>query len=63
MYDTAWIFEEFSIIQKLREIDCRDSRIEKSTILTHLKAVGFDFTEFLHILKVKIYQNIKIQSL
>ena len=42
-------FMIFHITQILREINFRDSRSAKSAILTHLKALNFDFHEFLHL--------------
>ena len=49
-----WIFQRFTTTQILREINFRDSESPKSTILTHLEALNFDFYEFLHILKAEI---------
>ena len=59
---TVWKFQKFSITQILREINFRDSRSAKSTILTHLEALNFDFYAFLHFLKAEIYQTNTIQS-
>ena len=39
-----------------------DSKNAKLAILTHLKALNFDFQEFLHFLKAVIYQIDNIQS-
>ena len=44
----------FSITQILREIRFWDSRREKSSILTLLKALTFDCNEFKHSLKAEI---------
>ena len=55
-------FHDFSITQILREINIGDFRRAKSAILTRLEALKFDFYEFLHLLKAKIYQINKIQS-
>ena len=49
-------FHNFYITQILREIKFRDSRSEKSAILTNLEALNFEFYEFLHYLKAEIYQ-------
>ena len=57
-----WKFQEFAIIQILREINCEHCRSAKSAIITHLQALNFEFDEFLHFLKVAIYQISKIQS-
>ena len=51
--DTVWKVHNFSIAQKLREID---SRSKKSAISAHLEGLKFDF---LHFLKFEIYQNYK----
>ena len=59
---TVWKFHDFSITQFLREINFGDSRSPKSAILTHLKALNFDFCEFLHFLKAEIYQISKLYS-
>ena len=48
--------------QILCEINFEDCRSAKSAILAHLEALNFDFDEFLHFLKAKIYQINKIQS-
>ena len=40
---TAWKFHDFSITQILREITFSDTKSEKSAVLTHLKALNFDF--------------------
>ena len=60
---TVWRFQEFSVTQILREINFGDSRSVKSAILTHLKALNFDFCAFLHFPKTEIHQINKIQSL
>ena len=46
--NTVWKCQDFSVIQILREINFEDSRSPKSAILTHLKALNFEFFEFLH---------------
>ena len=51
-----WKFHNFSITQILREINFEYSRSAKSTILTHLEAVNFDFYEILHFLKAEKHQ-------
>ena len=51
-----WKFHNFSITQIIREINFEDSGSAKSAILRLLEAMNFDFCEFLHFLKVKIYQ-------
>ena len=45
---TVWTFLDFSVIHILRETNFEGSRSAKSTISTHLKALNFDFYEFLH---------------
>ena len=57
-----WKFHDFSFTQILREINFGNFRSAKSAILTHLEAPNFDFQEFLHFLKVEIYQINKMQS-
>ena len=54
MLNIAWTFQEFSVIQILREINFGDSRSAKSIILMHFEAPNCAFYEFLHILKAKI---------
>ena len=44
-----WKFHDFSITLILREINFGDSRSAKSTILTHLEALNFDFHAFSHL--------------
>ena len=46
-WHTMWKFHDLSIIQILREINFRDSRVSKSAILTHLESLKFDLHEFL----------------
>ena len=41
-----WKFHDFTITQILCEINFGDSRSAKSAILTHLKALNFDFHDF-----------------
>ena len=53
---TVWKFQDFCIIQILREINFEDSWSPKLAIFTHLEAAKFDFYEFLHFLKFEIYQ-------
>ena len=43
---TVWKFHDFSTSQILREIIFWDSRSAKSTILTHLVSLNFEFTDF-----------------
>ena len=45
---SQWKFQDFSVIHILRETNFEGSRSAKSTISTHLKALNFDFNEFLH---------------
>ena len=52
--NTVWKFHDFSIIQILCEISFMDSRSAQSAISTHLDALNFDNTEFLHFLKAEI---------
>ena len=40
---TVWKFHDFSTTQILLEINFGDSRSAKSAIITHLKALDFDF--------------------
>ena len=40
---TVWRFQDFSITQILCEINFEDCKSAKSAILTHLKALNFDF--------------------
>ena len=56
-----WKFYDFSITQILREIKFGDFRCAKSAILTHFKALNFEFYEFLHFSKAKIYQTDKFE--
>ena len=57
-----WKFQDFSITEILREINFEDSWSAKSAILTQLEALNFDFYDFLHFLKAKIFQIMIIQS-
>ena len=59
---TVWKFHRFYITQTLRKINFGLSRSAKSTILTHLEALNFDFYEFLHFLKDEIYQTTKFTA-
>ena len=52
-----WKFRDFSITYILREINFGDSRSAKSAILTHLEALDFDLTEFLHFFNLPNEQN------
>ena len=52
---------EFFVTQILREIKFGESRGSKSAISTHSMDLNFDICEFLHFLKVQIYQIDKIQ--
>ena len=61
MMVTVWKVQNFSITQILREIKFGDSRSAKSTILTHLESLNFDFYEFLHFFKAEIDQIHNIQ--
>ena len=51
----------FAITQILHEINFVDSTSAKFAILTHFEVLDFDFNEFLHFLKAKIYQITSIQ--
>ena len=44
-HTTVWKLHNFSITQILREIKIGKSRVLKSAILTHWKALNFDFTK------------------
>ena len=55
-------FQDFCIIQILREINFEGSKSAKSAILTLLQALNVDFYEFLHFLKSEINQINKLQS-
>ena len=52
----------YQSLRFFREINFWDSRSAKSTILTHLEALNFDFYQFLHFLKAEMYQINKILS-
>ena len=54
---TVLKFLNFSITQILCEINFGQSRSAKSAILAHLKALNFDFYEFLYFLKAEVYLN------
>ena len=58
---TVWKFHDFPITQISREINLGDFRSAESAILTHLEALNLGFYEFLHFLKVGIYQINKFQ--
>ena len=51
-----WKFQNFAIIQILREINFGDFTSAKSAILTHLEALNNDIYEILHFLKAEIHQ-------
>ena len=51
---TVWKFQDFSVIQILREINFDDSRSSKSAFLTNLEALDFDYNDFLHFLQAEI---------
>ena len=57
-----WKFQEFAIIQILREINFGHSGSAISAIITHLQALNFEFDEFLYFFKAVIYQISKIQT-
>ena len=44
----VWNFQEFSIIQILREINFSDSKQTESAILTHLEVLNCNFYDSLH---------------
>ena len=56
-------FQDFHVIQILREINFRDSRSAKSVILTHLEAVNFVNLVGFSLQKVQKLIKIQIQSL
>ena len=62
LFYTVQKFQDFSIIQILREINFGECRVTKSAVLTHLEVLNFDKYEFLHFLKADIYQINKIHS-
>ena len=55
-------FQNFSIIQVLREINFEVSGSAKSAVLTRLEALKLNFYEILHFFKAEIYQINRIQS-
>ena len=57
-----WKFHDFSITQTLREFNFGNSKSAKSAILTHLKALNYDFHEFLQSLQAEIYQKLKFRA-
>ena len=59
---TVWNFHDLSITHIYCEINFGDSRGAKSAILRHLEALNFEFYEFLHFLKAKMYQINNLQS-
>ena len=58
----VWKFQDFSVIQILRQINFVGSRSAKSAISTHLEALNCVSNEFFHILKAEIYQINHFQS-
>ena len=50
-----WQFQEFSVIQILRETNFEGTRSAKSAIFAILEALDVDFYSFLHLMKVEIY--------
>ena len=59
---TVWKLHCFSFTQILHELNIGDSRCAKSAILTHSEALNFEFYEFLHFLKAKMYQKTKFRA-
>ena len=55
MHNTVWKFRNFTVTTILREIKVGWSKVKKSTILTCLDALNFDFYDFEHFLKADIY--------
>ena len=55
-------FQDFSIIQILREINLWDSSSAKSAHFTHSEALNCDLYEFFHFCRTEIYQINKIKS-
>ena len=62
-YHTVWNFQYFCITQILCEISFENCRSAKSASSTYLEALNYNFHEFLHFLKAKIYQINKVQGL
>ena len=60
---TVWKFQDFSVIQILREIIFGEGRTFKSTVFAILGALNFVNLENLGLQKVQIFMEIKIQSL
>ena len=54
---TVWKFRDCSITQILREITFWDSISAKSTILTNLVILNFDFYDFLHFMHLMIFSK------
>ena len=61
----VWKFQDFAITQILREIKFGDSRSAKSTILTHLEAIDFEFRTFswLQFIKLAKFRASKGQNM
>ena len=59
--NTVWKFYNISITHIFREINFRDTKSTKSTILSRLEALNFDLYAFLHFQKAEIDQINKIQ--
>ena len=51
-----------SVTKNLREIKVGETRVSKSAILTYWEALNFHFHDFLHILKVEIWQSDKVPA-
>ena len=60
---TVWKLQNFSVTHILREINFGDFKSAKYAILSQLKALNFDFYDFLHFWKAENYQINKIPSL
>ena len=52
-----WKLENFSAIQKFREIIFGELQPSKTTILTILVVLNLDFGEFLQFFRAEIFQN------
>ena len=57
-----WKFQDFSVIQILREINFGESRSYQTAVFALFWIPNFDFHEFLHFLDAEIYQINIIQS-
>ena len=61
-YSTVWIFQHFSVIQNLREINFGESRSSKTAVFAIFGALNFlDLVDF-NLQKVQKFMKIKNQS-